>query len=142
MKILVPVDGSAASGRAVRHAIGLVRGRKGAGVFLVNVQNVGALNLGEAASVLPPDWLERAVKRASQSALKPAIAACRAAGVAFDAATETGSIAKAVVRVALRERADQIVMGTRGLSRIRGLLMGSTATQVVHLAPMPVTLVK
>jgi nucleotide-binding universal stress UspA family protein len=33
-------------------------------------------------------------------------------------------------------------MGMRGLGRIRGLLMGSIATQVVALAPMPVTLVK
>ncbi|HEY7608248.1 MAG TPA: universal stress protein [Alphaproteobacteria bacterium] len=45
-------------------------------------------------------------------------------------------------RGAPRERADRIVMGMRGLGRIRGLLMGSIATQVVALAPMPVTLVK
>jgi hypothetical protein len=33
----------------------LVRGRKAASIVLANVQNVAALNLGEAATVLPPD---------------------------------------------------------------------------------------
>jgi nucleotide-binding universal stress UspA family protein len=33
-------------------------------------------------------------------------------------------------------------MGTRGFGRIGGLLLGSIATEVMHLAPMPVTLVK
>ena len=33
-------------------------------------------------------------------------------------------------------------MGTRGLGSIRGLLLGSVATQVLHLVDMPVTLVK
>jgi nucleotide-binding universal stress UspA family protein len=142
VKILVPVDGSAASRRAVRHALELAGGRKGASIVLVNVQNVAALSLGEAATVLPPDWIDQAVKRASHSALNAAQAACRSAGVAFRTRTEIGPIAETVVRVARNERADQIVMGTRGLGRIRGLLLGSIATQVVHLAPMPVTLVK
>jgi nucleotide-binding universal stress UspA family protein len=33
-------------------------------------------------------------------------------------------------------------MGTRGLSKIAGLLMGSVANRVVHEATCPVTLVK
>jgi nucleotide-binding universal stress UspA family protein len=33
-------------------------------------------------------------------------------------------------------------MGTRGMGGVRGLILGSVATQVVHLASVPVTLVK
>jgi nucleotide-binding universal stress UspA family protein len=44
--------------------------------------------------------------------------------------------------VACRLRIDQIVMRTRGLGGIKGLLLGSVANQVVHLAKMPVSLVK
>ena len=37
---------------------------------------------------------------------------------------------------------DQIVMGTRGLNRVSGLLLGSVATGVLHLVDIPVTLIK
>jgi nucleotide-binding universal stress UspA family protein len=33
-------------------------------------------------------------------------------------------------------------MGTRGLGGVRGLLLGSVTTQLLHLADVPVTLVK
>ena len=33
-------------------------------------------------------------------------------------------------------------MGTRGLGGIQGLLLGSVATQVIHLAKVPITLIK
>jgi nucleotide-binding universal stress UspA family protein len=35
-----------------------------------------------------------------------------------------------------------IVMGTRGLGRSQGLLLGSVAMNVIHLAQVPVTLIK
>ena len=38
--------------------------------------------------------------------------------------------------------ADEIVMGTRGLGGLAGLLLGSVATEVISLAKVPVTLVK
>ena len=45
--------------------------------------------------------------------------------------------------IAGEEKADHIIMGTRGLGGIRGLLLGSVSTQVLHLAgDVPVTLVK
>ncbi len=37
---------------------------------------------------------------------------------------------------------DVIVMGTRGLSSVTGLLLGSVATRVIHEASVPVTLIK
>jgi nucleotide-binding universal stress UspA family protein len=38
--------------------------------------------------------------------------------------------------------ADAIVMGTRGLGVVGGLVLGSIASKVVHLVKVPVTLVK
>ncbi len=40
------------------------------------------------------------------------------------------------------EGVDVIVMGTRGMGALANLALGSTATKVVHLAEVPVTLVK
>jgi nucleotide-binding universal stress UspA family protein len=44
--------------------------------------------------------------------------------------------------VAHEEEVAQIIMGTRGLGEMRGLLLGSVTTQLLHLADVPVTLVK
>jgi nucleotide-binding universal stress UspA family protein len=46
------------------------------------------------------------------------------------------------VRQANKERADVIVLGTRGLSDVRGFLLGSVARKVVSLASRPVLIVK
>jgi nucleotide-binding universal stress UspA family protein len=53
-----------------------------------------------------------------------------------------GDPARAIIGSVNKSRGDEIVMGTRGLGRIGGLLMGSVATKVVQLAPVPVTLIK
>jgi nucleotide-binding universal stress UspA family protein len=53
-----------------------------------------------------------------------------------------GNAAKAIVDVASRDRADLVVMGTRGLSEWGRLLMGSVADKVLHLAGCPVLVVR
>ncbi|MCJ9712965.1 universal stress protein, partial [Bordetella hinzii] len=40
------------------------------------------------------------------------------------------------------KQCDRIVMGTRGLGAVGGLVLGSVAQKVIHLSPVPVTLVK
>ncbi len=48
--------------------------------------------------------------------------------------TETGHAAEAILRVAEAERVDLIVMGSRGLGALKGLLVGSVSQKVSHLA--------
>jgi nucleotide-binding universal stress UspA family protein len=47
-----------------------------------------------------------------------------------------------IAQYAKEKGCDQIVMGTRGLGTVQGLLLGSVATKVIHLANVPVMLVK
>ena len=47
-----------------------------------------------------------------------------------------------VVEHANRTGCDMICMGTRGMTAMSGLVMGSVATRVLHLARVPVLLVK
>ena len=47
-----------------------------------------------------------------------------------------------IAKVANELKCNAIIMGTRGLSPLGNLLLGSVAAQVVHLAGTPVTLVK
>jgi len=49
-----------------------------------------------------------------------------------------GKVAEAIIERASADGADLVVTGTRGLSDLKGLLVGSVAHKVIHLAPCPV----
>ena len=50
--------------------------------------------------------------------------------------------AQAIIAAADREKADLVVLGSRGLGAIRGLLMGSVSHKVAQVAPCPCLMVK
>lgn len=53
-----------------------------------------------------------------------------------------GSPAEAILDVANTRKSDLIVMGSRGLGRLTGLLLGSQSQKVVQHAPCPVLIVR
>jgi nucleotide-binding universal stress UspA family protein len=142
MKILVPVDGSPASIRAVKLAVDQVKALPEASLVLVNVQNFSGLSLPEGAEIMPSAWIQQEEQRAADEALKDAVTTCREAGISYVTRTERGGVAPTIDRVARDEHVQHICMGTRGLGGVRGLLLGSVATQLLHLVDVPVTLVK
>jgi len=142
MKILVPVDGSPASIRAVKLAVDQVKALPEANLVIVNVQNFSGLALPEGAEIMPSAWIQQKEQRAADEALKDAVTTCRKAGISYVTRTERGAVAATIDRVAREEHVQHIFMGTRGLGGVRGLLLGSVATQLLHLVDLPVTLVK
>ena len=140
MKFLVAVDGSPASIRAVTLAIKFATERQQASIVLLNVQN--SAMLGPDTGIMTAAWIEEEEEHSSEEALKESMAACQAAGVPFTTRNERGAPAATIDQIARKENVDHIIMGTRGLGRIQGLLVGSVATQVLHLVDVPVTLVK
>jgi nucleotide-binding universal stress UspA family protein len=91
---------------------------------------------------MPSAWIEQEEQRAAAEALREAVITCREAGTSYVTRTERGGVATTIDRVARDEEVQQIFMGTRGLGGVRGLLLGSVATQLLHLVDVPVTLVK
>ncbi len=142
VKIPTPVDGSPASLRAVDLALEMLAQTPGGSLVLLNVQNVGSVDPLGVAAMAPPDWFRDVASRASEQALSNAISKCERANIAFKPLVRAGQVAKTIADVAREEHAGQIVMGTRGLGGIQGLLLGSVATQVIHLAEVPITLIK
>jgi hypothetical protein len=59
MKLLVPVDGSPASLRAVKFAIDQVKAVAGACLLVVNVQNLSTLGLSDSTGIMPPAFVFR-----------------------------------------------------------------------------------
>ena len=133
MNILVPVDGSPASLRALDYAIAHY---PEASFVLLTVQNVEI-----ASELMYSDWQEL-LKQAAVKALKEATEKSEAASVRFETFLRMGAIAETIAQVAREKSIDHIVMGARGLGSIQGLLLGSVATKVIHLAEVPITLIK
>lgn len=142
MRILVPVDGSASANRAAGHAVSLANGRPDAEIILLNVQNQRTLDTSDISAVVSVGADMALAVDHSEKALRNAIRLCRDAQVKFETRSGFGLIAETINKVAREVKADQIVMGTRGFSPLRGAVLGSVSTKVVHLARVPVTLVK
>ena len=142
LKILTPVDGSPASLRAVDFALEVLSRSPGGSLVLLNVQNVGSIDPVGVAAMAPPDWFQDVASKASEEALKGALSKCKGANIAFKPMARAGQVARTIADVAREEGVGQIVMGTRGLGGVQGLLLGSVATQVIHLVEVPVTLIK
>jgi nucleotide-binding universal stress UspA family protein len=119
-RLLVPVDGSDSSQRALAWAIDLAKRLRGAEIHLVSVgePEKSAAILGRAETEL------------------------RAAQLSYTKESLRGPVAAVIAEHAGRLGCDAIVMGTRGMSAIENLVLGSVANEVVHLTRLPVTLVK
>jgi nucleotide-binding universal stress UspA family protein len=143
LRILIPVDGSDHSLRAVKHVIRLHDSlRQELEVLLLNVQPpVPVKNLLVDGRLSEVHRLEEPLKEQGASQLAGAGAALKAAGIECHPHIEIGEPAPVIARFAGTYHCDMIVMGTHGRGAIAGLVLGSVATKVVHLSPLPVLLV-
>lgn len=138
--ILVPVDGSACSGKAVEAVINMVARSKSMEIHLINVQ--ARIFPEQALIYLEPEKLDTYYFELGSKALEPAEKMLKTAGIAFTSHRAAGPAAEQIVAKARELSVDGIVMGTHGHGRLAGLLLGSVSNKVLHLSPVPVTLVR
>lgn len=140
-KILVPVDGSENALRAVDHVIQLAKEVGPLNVVVVNVQEPPMI-YGEVQVYMSKQEAERYRVMASERALAETASRLKAAGIEHTVAALEGEIAPTIARYAEQCGCDSIVMGTRGMSALANIIMGSVANKLIHLTKLPVTLVK
>jgi len=140
-KVMLPFDGSENAIRAVNHVIqfSLAGGR--VSVHLVHAHEEPFL-YGELGIFVSKEQIAEMQSKHSEGVLEPAEKLLRDAKIPFQKEILVGPIADRITRRAAELGCHAIVMGTRGMGSIGNLLMGSVSTKVVHLATMPVTLVK
>ncbi len=138
-KILIPVDTSTNAQRAVRHAAKMALGNPSLQLHLLNVQEKIEPRIHAQLSHAEITSLQAAE---AERILQPLGRILAEAGVPYRDEWRSGSIASTIADYAREIACDAIVMGTRGMSAIGNLVLGSTATKVIHLASVPVTLVK
>jgi len=143
--VLIPVDGSDNSTRAVDAACRQLAYGQPATVHLLNVQP--PINSAIVKNHLSQDCIDKCYQELGETALEPARARLDVAGIAYTSHVEVGDVAQTIARYVRDLYCNQVIMGTRGLGSgvvgaISGLLMGSIATKVLHLVHVPVTFVK
>jgi nucleotide-binding universal stress UspA family protein len=141
MKILIPVDGSANSLRAVDYVIDHLPALKEMPqLLLLNVQwNVAT---GNVKLFINQETINGYYRDQGMAALQSARAALDAAVLPYQYHISIGTPAEAIVQYADEQLVNQIVMGRQGQGGLQSLLLGSVVNKVLHLTNCPVLLIK
>ena len=131
--ILVAVDGSETSSKAAEMAIDLAEKHRADLIVLFVV--APKANFSEVF-YLSKENGQKIVDEVKNKALAKKLKANTE--VLFD----VGSVPKAIVEYAENNNANLIVIGTRGISGIKRMLVGSTASEVVKYSHCPIIVVK
>ena len=134
-RILVAVDGSPRSEKTIQIAVDLAQ-RYEATVTVVHVREYERYE-GDDIDLGPPIPAEKLVQQVLDR--------FREGGVEANGEirrVSSGDTPEKIVEVAKTSQADLIVMGSRGMTEWRSLLLGGVANKVVHHAACPVLLVR
>ena len=141
MKILLAADGSVHSRKATTALIkNTTSYKRSPEVFLLNVYYpVPKVNFGPLVS---RNMVISYYQEQGERALAESKRLLNKAGIRYQAKVLAAPISQTIIRQCRAQRCDLIFMGTRGMGSLGGMLLGSTATKVVHLTSAPVVLVK
>ncbi len=140
--ILIPIDGSTTSDRALQEAIRLAR-QQSAQLELVYV--VEDMRLLDSDSYINHAEMQETLRTSGRKTLAHAQMVVQLAGMAAEInllETHGERIASVIVEEAKRWPADLIVIGTHGRSGFSRVLFGSVAEGVVRTAHIPVLLIR
>jgi nucleotide-binding universal stress UspA family protein len=137
--ILVPVDFSMASERALKYAISLASADTT--VVVLHVYNVPVYNFPEGAILASPDLATR-LSAGAQVQLDNMLDLFAESGAKLQASLREGTARDEILAAAKSVDADLIVLGTHGRSGIRRALLGSVADSVIRMADVPVLSVR
>ena len=143
-KILVPVDGSETSTRALVAALQMARDSGGSVRVVHVIEELAQIIAYDPYGAYPGD-LAKVMRDSGHKILSDAMAVAQSAGVAAEQQLIEGSgqrLAEAVLHEAARNKADLIVVGTHGRRGLGRVLLGSGAEQIIRLAPIPVLVIR
>ena len=84
---------------------------------------------------------EEEIARAESEVVQPLVASLQGKGIAAEGMVRHGHAAEVLSQLAKEEKADQIFVGRRGLSKLQAMLFGSVAGSLVQVSPVPVTVI-
>ena len=143
LKILLAVDGSESATRATQKLIETAGWfKEPLEVELVTVHLPLPQVGGFAGAVVSHDMVEKYYSEEGGKALAPARKLLDAAGIRYVPHILVGEIAQSLVGHVQKTGSQMLYMGTRGMSAMSNLVVGSVATKVLHLSTVPVVLIR
>lgn len=141
LSVLIPVDGSTCSDRAVarfiRHASLF---REVPTIHLLHVHP--PIPVGRVQQHIGHDVLAAYYREESEALLASAEALLNDAGLTYSRHVHVGPAAEIIVKLARELECEMVFMGTHGRGALPAAVLGSVASKVLHLADRPVMLVK
>ena len=141
-RVLLPIDGSECSLRAVQYLLDRHADRSGAADPEIHLINVQVPLSGHIGQFINREQIASYHRDEGTRTLQGARTLLDKGGMQYTVHTEVGATAEVIVRLADALHCDHIVMGTHGRRALTELLVGSTTIKVLHLAHVPVVLVK
>ena len=138
--IVVPVDFSAHSERAIGTALALAK-TFGAKLHLVHAYYL-PFPLGTPDRIAIPQDFAKALRDSASHKLETVLQRVTGEGIPGEIHLTGSPPVQAIEETAERVGADLIVMGTRGLTGLKHVLLGSVAERTIRTAPCPVMTVK
>ena len=133
----MPLDGSDHSTRAFQEAIKLAKLVDGK-ITLIHVFSAGASFVASARQ----DYLYQIAHRNGKNILANGEKEAKANGVKVETLLFEGDTVKQIVEVAYEGDFNLVVIGARGVSKIKGLFLGSVSAGVIRHSACPVLIVK
>ena len=151
-KILIPLDGSDHSVHALQSAVQIAKKFSGR-ITLIHVYSVAPLvsvsplsssTLTETGTLAPEvvSKLFEAARGAGTSILADGEMRVRAEGIQVETLLREGHTIDEILKTVKKGEFDLIVMGARGLSKIKEIFLGSVSHGVTRHASCPVLIVK
>jgi nucleotide-binding universal stress UspA family protein len=140
-KYLLAIDESENALRAVNYMLNLAKVTKNLEIVLIHVVNFKQIISSISPFMVIPD-IQAVLKEQGRKLLDERAAIFEDKGITINRILAEGDPGIEIAKYAANNDIDHIVLGTRGLSNLKGLVMGSVSHQIIHLAQCPVTLIK
>ena len=138
-KIILATDGSENAHRAALASIDLAKGLLLSSIIITHI----ATNPPDQSRMVKAQFdVHNLLEEDAKKAMTRTIDALTQAGIDYHLKVAIGDPSTEVVEIAKKEQADLIILGTRGLGAIKGVLMGSVSQKIIQAASCPVMIVK
>lgn len=136
-KILVPLDGSENSLHALEKAVEIAK-KFDSKITLINIYSISIFRL------TPSQVYESGIElwKSGEAILTDGEKIAKAQGVQVEKMLKEGNIAEEILKTTKEGNFDLIVIGAKGMSKMKEILLGSVSHEVTKKAPCPVLIVK